>query len=176
MAAPKGNKNAVGNKGQSSTYRPEYAEQARKLCLLGATDKELADFFNVSEKTINNWKNEEIEFLQSIKKGKQMADADVAERLFNRACGYVAPDLDIRVIENQIVKTEFQKHYPPDTTAAIFWLKNRQKDKWRDKQEVDHQSSDGSMTPKGLNDFYADIGKAKPQSSAEGVLDDSGEE
>lgn len=47
---------------------------------------------------------------------------------------------------------------------------------YSDKQQVDHQSSDGSMTPKGLNDFYADIGKAKPQSSAEGVLDDSGEE
>ncbi len=47
---------------------------------------------------------------------------------------------------------------------------------YSDKQQVDHQSSDGSMTPKGLNDFYADIGKAKPQSSAEGILDDSGEE
>lgn len=143
MAAPKGNKNAVGNKGQSSTYRPEYAEQARKLCLLGATDKELADFFNVSEKTINNWKNEEIEFLQSIKKGKQLADADVAERLFNRACGYVAPDVDIKVIDSQIVKTEIEKHYPPDTTAAIFWLKNRQRDKWRDKQDHEITGKDG---------------------------------
>ncbi|MDH2304992.1 DNA-packaging protein [Providencia rettgeri] len=47
---------------------------------------------------------------------------------------------------------------------------------YSEKQEVDHKSSDNSMTPKGLNDFYADIGKAKPQSSAEGVLDDSGEE
>lgn len=47
---------------------------------------------------------------------------------------------------------------------------------YSEKQEVDHKSSDNSMTPKGLNDFYADIGKAKPQSSAEGILDDSGEE
>ncbi|WP_274371794.1 helix-turn-helix domain-containing protein [Morganella morganii] len=175
MAAPRGNKNAVGNKGQSSTYRPEYAEQARKLCLLGATDKELADFFGVSEKTINNWKNEKIEFLQSIKKGKDLADADVAERLFNRACGYVAPDVDIKVIDSQIVKTDFLKHYPPDTAAAIFWLKNRQKNKWRDKQEIDLSSPDGSMSPRGLNDFYADI-KSKSESGSATILDDAGEE
>lgn len=143
MAAPKGNKNAVGNKGQSSTYRPEYAEQARKLCLLGATDKELADFFEVTEQTINNWKKEQIEFFESIKKGKQLADADVAERLFKRACGYVAPDVDIKVIDSQIVKTEIEKHYPPDTTAAIFWLKNRQRDKWRDKQDHEITGKDG---------------------------------
>nr|WP_274537699.1 DUF2824 family protein [Escherichia coli] len=51
--------------------------------------------------------------------------------------GFVAPDIDIRVIENRIVETPLEKYYPPDTTAAIFWLKNRQKDKWRDK--VDHE-------------------------------------
>lgn len=175
MAAPKGNKNAVGNKGQSSTYRPEYAEQARKLCLLGATDKELADFFEVTEQTINNWKKEQIEFFESIKKGKDLADADVAERLFNRACGYVAPDVDIKVIDSRIVKTDFLKHYPPDTTAAIFWLKNRQKNKWRDKQEIDLSSPDGSMSPRGLNDFYADI-KSKPESGSATILDDAGEE
>lgn len=137
MAAPKGNKHAAGNKGKPSSYQPEYAEQARKLCLLGATDKELADFFNVSESTINKWKIDFVEFSESIKKGKDLADADVAERLFNRACGYVAPDVDIKVIDSQIVKTEIEKHYPPDTTAAIFWLKNRQRDKWKDKQDID---------------------------------------
>ncbi len=150
MAAPKGNKHAAGNKGKPSSYQPEYAEQARKLCLLGATDKELADFFNVSESTINKWKIDFVEFSESIKKGKDLADADVAERLFNRACGYVAPDVDIKVIDSRIVKTDFLKHYPPDTTAAIFWLKNRQKNKWRDKQEIDLSSPDGSMSPRGL--------------------------
>lgn len=175
MAAPKGNKHAAGNKGKPSSYQPEYAEQARKLCLLGATDKELADFFNVSESTINKWKIDFVEFSESIKKGKDLADADVAERLFNRACGYVAPDVDIKVIDSQIVKTDFLKHYPPDTAAAIFWLKNRQKNKWRDKQEIDLSSPDGSMSPRGLNDFYADI-KSKPESSSATILDDAGEE
>ncbi|EBO9197339.1 terminase [Salmonella enterica] len=119
-------------------YQEAYAEQARKLCLLGYTDAELADFFEVSESTINKWKLDYPKFSESIKKGKEYADGNVADRLYQRAMGYVAPDVDIKVIENQIVETPLEKHYPPDTTAAIFWLKNRQRDKWRDKQEVEH--------------------------------------
>ncbi|EBX0664796.1 terminase [Salmonella enterica subsp. enterica serovar Hadar] len=118
-------------------YQEAYAEQARKLCLLGYTDSELADFFEVSESTINKWKLDYPEFSESIKKGKAVADAEVSDRLYQRAMGFVAPDIDIRVIENRIVETPLEKYYPPDTTAAIFWLKNRQKDKWRDK--VDHE-------------------------------------
>ena len=118
-------------------YQEAYAEQARKLCLLGSTDAELADFFEVSESTINKWKLDYPKFSESIKKGKAVADAEVSDRLYQRAMGFVAPDIDIRVIENRIVETPLEKYYPPDTTAAIFWLKNRQKDKWRDK--VDHE-------------------------------------
>ncbi|EEY5875055.1 terminase [Escherichia coli] len=118
-------------------YQEAYAEQARKLCLLGYTDVELADFFEVSESTINKWKLDYPKFSESIKKGKVVADAEVSDRLYQRAMGFVAPDIDIRVIENRIVETPLEKYYPPDTTAAIFWLKNRQKDKWRDK--VDHE-------------------------------------
>jgi transcriptional regulator with XRE-family HTH domain len=117
-------------------YQEAYAEQARKLCLLGYTDKELADFFEVSESTLNNWKNEYPLFLESIKKGKQVADGEVAAKLFHRATGYEHPEDDIRSVDGQIVITPTIKHYPPDTTAAIFWLKNRQKAHWRDK--IDH--------------------------------------
>ena len=129
-------------------YQEAYAEQARKLCLLGYTDAELADFFEVSESTINKWKIDYPVFSESIKKGKEIADGDVTDRLYQRAMGFVAPDVDIRVIDNKIVETPLEKHYPPDTAAAIFWLKNRQKDKWREKQDVNHTSDDGSMTPK----------------------------
>ena len=124
-------------------YQKAYAEQARKLCMLGYTDEQLADFFEVSEATINTWKKEHPEFLESVKKGKDLVDAEVVDSLFQRAMGYVAPDTDIRVIDNQIVKTQIKKHYPPDTAAAIFWLKNRQKKDWRDK--IDHaiEGADG---------------------------------
>lgn len=49
--------------GRPSAYKPEYAEQARKLCLLGHTDAELASFFEVSEQTINAWKHAHPDFL-----------------------------------------------------------------------------------------------------------------
>jgi hypothetical protein len=68
--------------------REEYDEQARKLCLLGATDAELADFFGVSEQTLNTWKKVHPKFLESMNRGKIIADAEVAEKLYHRACGY----------------------------------------------------------------------------------------
>jgi hypothetical protein len=117
-------------------YKAEFATQAEKLCKLGATDDELAEFFEVAVTTIDNWKRDHKPFLGAIKKGKTLADAEVANKLFHRATGYGHADVDIRVIDNQIVQTQLIKHYPPDTAAAIFWLKNRQKAKWRDK--IDH--------------------------------------
>lgn len=69
--------------GRPSAYKPEYAEQARKLCLLGHTDAELASFFEVSEQTINAWKHAHPVFLESIKKGKAVADSEVAAKLFH---------------------------------------------------------------------------------------------
>ena len=129
--------------GRPSKYKPEYAEQAVKLCMLGMTDAEMASFFEVSEQTLNAWKHAHPEFLESIKKGKANSDADVASRLFHRAMGYDHPEDDIRVVSGEIVITPTIKHYPPDTTAAIFWLKNRQRDKWRDKVETEVTGKDG---------------------------------
>lgn len=123
--------------GRPTLYRSEYAVQVEKLCKLGATDEEIADFFGVAEATINTWKTAHPEFLESIKAGKVLADAEVASKLFHRATGYSHEDVDIRAVGGEIVQTPLVKHYPPDTTAAIFWLKNRQPKKWRDKQEPD---------------------------------------
>ncbi len=123
-------------RGRRSTFRDEYVDQARKLALLGATDAQLGDFFGVDERTINRWKQRHPEFCQSLKEGKADADARVAESLYRRALGYTAPAEDIRVIDDTLVRTDTEKHYPPDTTACIFWLKNRQPAMWRDKVAV----------------------------------------
>lgn len=127
--------------GRPTDYKPEYNEQAYKLCLLGATDAELGDFFGVKEQTINNWKKNYPEFFESIKKGKQIADSNVADRLYQRALGYEHDDLYIAQFQGQIVSKSIKKYYPPDPTAAIFWLKNRQSAKWRDKQEIDFKDT-----------------------------------
>jgi hypothetical protein len=130
--------------GRPTDYREEYCEQAEKLCKLGATDKELADFFDVAESTINEWKLAHAEFSESLKKGKTLADANVADRLYQRAMGFEHDSEEIKVIDGSIERVEVRKVYPPDTVAAIFWLKNRQKKKWRDKTETGLTDSDGN--------------------------------
>lgn len=129
--------------GRPTKYKAEYNEQVYKLCLLGATDKELADILNIAESTLNDWKNTFPEFSESIKKGKEKADAEVAEKLFHRAKGYEHEDEYITQYQGEPVVVPIIKHYPPDTAAAIFWLKNRQRDKWRDKQDLEIAGKDG---------------------------------
>ena len=120
-----------------SKYKAEYAQIAFGMTLIGATDKDLANAFEVDEKTINTWKSRYPKFLQSIKNGKEKADAQVGQRLFSRAMGYDAPDTHIAVYEGSVIKTPIIKHYPPDVTAQIFWLKNRRPKQFRDKPEVE---------------------------------------
>lgn len=129
--------------GRPTKYDSKYCEQAKKLCLLGATDIEIADFFGVNERTLNNWKKSHLEFLQSLKSGKMIADAEVASKLYHRAVGYEHPEVDIKMYEGKIIKTKLVKHYPPDTAANIFWLKNRQPEKWRDKHNHELTGKDG---------------------------------
>jgi len=124
--------------GRPTKYEPSFNKQVIKLCRLGATDKEIADFFDVCEKTINNWKIEYPEFLQSIKKGKIEADMKVANSLFKRAVGYKHKEDKIFNNNGAPLIVPTMKHYPPDPTAIIFWLKNRQPNTWRDKKEIEN--------------------------------------
>jgi len=132
---------AVNKGGRPSKYKVEYAGQAAKLCRLGATDAQLADFFDVSVSTVSLWKVEHKEFSDALKVPKDEADRKVEQSLYRRAMGYEHDETDVRVVNNTIVTTPLRKHYPPDTTAAIFWLKNRQPTKWRDKQELEHSGN-----------------------------------
>ncbi len=124
--------------GRPSSYRGEYSDYARKLCRLGVTDEALADFFEVSVATLNRWKHAHPEFMESVKIGRTLADAEVAERLFQRACGY--SHVATKFVTHKGIITdreEYVKHYPPDTQACIFWLKNRRPDLWREKVEIE---------------------------------------
>jgi hypothetical protein len=129
-----------------SSFKEEYCEQAYKLCLLGATDAELSDFFHIDAATLNRWKQRYPEFCESLKRGKDVADATVADSLYKRATGYSHPAVkifaDVKTGAEQVV--EYTEHYPPDTVACIFWLKNRQRKHWRDKQDHEHTGKDGT--------------------------------
>jgi len=123
-------------------YKEEYAKQAEKICRLGATDRDLSEFFEVSESTINLWKLQHEDFSESIKVGKRPADERVKMALYHRAIGYSHPDVDIKMFEGQIIKTDTVKYYPPDTTALIYWTKNRMPDEFRQNPEDTGNSND----------------------------------
>lgn len=146
MPAPKGNQFAKGNSGggRPLKYLPDYTDQAFKLCLLGATDIEIADFFDVAESTINNWKHEHEEFSVALKKGKALADANVANKLYQKATGYSHTDEKIFNNNGEAMRVETVKHYPPDTTACIYWLNNRTRrnnQSWSNKIQQEIQDS-----------------------------------
>lgn len=129
--------------GRPTAFRRSKCVLAYRYSLLGATDADLARFLEVDESTINRWKLAHPEFCASIKRGKDEADAVVSEQLHKRACGYSHPDVVITQHNGTITATKVTKHYPPDTTAAIFWLKNRQRDRWRDVQRLEHSGPGG---------------------------------
>lgn len=136
----KSNKKKPKPPGRPTKFKPEYEDQAYKLCLLGATDEELADFFGVSKSTLNLWKKRK-RFSDSIKRGKIVANADVAESLYKRACGYEHTETKVFCSDGEIITEDVVKHYPPETAACMAFLKNRtrkQEDPWSDKQEVEH--------------------------------------
>jgi len=130
--------------GRPTKYKKEYDEQARKLCLLGATFAELADFFEVAQSTVKLWAVQHSSFSDALKVGKEHADDKVEQSLYHRAMGYSHPEDVVKVVYGQIEIVRIMKHYPPDTTACIYWTKNRRPEKWR--QNTEGQATGGDLS------------------------------
>lgn len=142
------------NLGRPTDYKPEFDNQAYKLCLLGFTDKDLAGFFEVTEQTINNWKKANPSFFESLTRGKIMADAEVAESFYKSATGFEKEIEEAKVISigdytQRVEIVKLKKYFPPERGAQLSWLKNRQPQKWRDKQEIETTPSTLTVTISG---------------------------
>lgn len=124
-----------GAGGRPSKYKPEFAKQAKFLADKGCTDLEVAAFFEVALSTVSLWKLKHPEFSEALRLGKAEADSRVERALFERATGYSHPDTHVSSYLGEVTLTPVMKHYPPDSTAMIFWLKNRKPENWRDKPE-----------------------------------------
>lgn len=136
---------AKARPGRPTDFKPEFVKIAAHLCeKLGATDREVADYLNVAESTIYKWKLEHPEFSEALKINKDACDGRVEKSLYRRAMGYSHDAVKISVnAQGMETITPFTEHYPPDTTAAIFWLKNRKPNEWRDKTDHEHTGKDG---------------------------------
>ena len=130
---------ASRKQGQPTKYSKKADERVFRLCLLGLTDKQLAESFDISKSTLNLWKKSHPSFSDSIKAGKVDADAKVAVSLYDRARGYSHPEDKVFCSNGETTIVPTTKHYPPDTAAAFIWLKNRAG--WKDKTETDHTGS-----------------------------------
>ncbi len=130
----------VPPRGQRTKYKPEYVNQAEKLCAMGATDAEIARFFNVSVPTLSSWAAIHEDFGAALQKGGAVADATVERSLYQRAIGY---SYESEKIIGEVIRAPIVVHVPPDVKAQIFWLKNRDPKNWRDRREV---GMDGPMT------------------------------
>ena len=115
----------------------------------GLTDKQIAEKMGISKQTLYDWKKKYTDFSDSLKKGKEVVDRLVENSLLKRALGYEYEEVSDKyeggiLTEHKVVK----KQVVPDTTAQIFWLKNRKPEEWRDKREVDSKveiENDGFM-------------------------------
>ena len=124
------------NVGRPSKIKDIDLSQVQRIAELNLTEKEIAHALNISIATLTNYKKDYPQFLASLKKGKAVADERVVLSLFQRAMGYSHPDVHISNFQGMVTRTPIIKHYPPDPTSMIFWLKNRDPENWRDRKEI----------------------------------------
>ncbi|RBN39769.1 transposase [Priestia megaterium] len=111
----------------------------------GLTDEQIAHNVGISRSTLNDWKKRYPDISDALKKGKEVVDLQVENALLKRALGYEYEEVtqesqwNEKTNKYELVITKLvKKRQAPDTTAQIFWLKNRRPDKWRDKQDFEH--------------------------------------
>lgn len=109
---------------------------AQKAYELGATDLEVAEMLGIGERTLHEWKISKEDFAAVAKTGKAGADDRVELSLYRRAMGYTYQSEKVFQYQGEIVRAEVTEHVPPDTTAMIFWLKNRRREQWRDVKQL----------------------------------------
>lgn len=103
----------------------------------GLTDEQIAGNIGINTSTLYDWKNKFPKISEALKKGKEVVDIQVENALLKRALGYEFQETRVEKSDKDGTKIiQILKHIPADTTAQIFWLKNRRPDKWRDKPEI----------------------------------------
>jgi hypothetical protein len=130
----------MGKRGPAPGYKPDHCTLAYKFCLLGATNEDLAGLFEVCVAIIGYWLRKSPEFKQAVQDGRDVADADVAHSLLQKAKGFTHKDVKVLRGDSGAQEVEYNRYFPPDTQAAVFWLRNRRRKQWREVIEHEHTS------------------------------------
>jgi len=123
----------MSTRGRPTLYKAENAELARKFCMLGATNEDLARCFEVSRSTIDHWIDTIPEFAEGTRRGRDLADAAVIQKLYSRAMGFTMEIKKHVLYRGELREIPMTLYYPPDIQACIFWLRNRRRRDWQEK-------------------------------------------
>jgi transposase len=139
----------LAKKGRPTVYDPNLHPQVVKwMARSGLTVEEIASHLGVNKSTVTRWRNKYPEFCTAIKENREKADSEVEDSLLRRALGYEYEEVkQVMSVDDdgrpKIKKVEkIKKQVAPDTIAQIFWLKNRQPAKWREKPAPADNDSD----------------------------------
>lgn len=144
---------------RGAQYAERYPLDAFKLCLLGATDADLAAHFGVCRATLTNWKKTYPDFAEALSQGKKQADMEVAASLYQATldrfittkqaikCKEIYYDENGKRVEKERIEiVEVEKHIPADFRSQQFWLRNRNPKQWNEKYDDDDHDKPGGVT------------------------------
>lgn len=121
----------------------------------GLTDEQIANNIGIKRQSLYDWKKKYPDISDALKKGKEIVDRQVENALLKRALGYSYTETTKELVGDKMVVTkEVVKEVQPDTTAQIFWLKNRKSGKWRDVNRIDVSTEDN----KKFDDIISQLG------------------
>jgi transcriptional regulator with XRE-family HTH domain len=124
----------------------------------GLTDEQISHNMGISRSTLNEWKNKYPDISDTLKRGKEVVDRMVENALLKRALGYKYDETTREQMENGdlVITKVVTKEVHPDTTAQIFWLKNRKPDQWRDKREQNINFNPADLSDEEINELLQD--------------------
>lgn len=129
--------------GRPSEYSTKMVEKILALAATGHIESDIAAKVGISRTTLTNWKDTYPEFLAALKKAKENVDDLVEKALLMRAKGFTHKELKVRERNGKKFTTEETMYFAPDTTAQIFWLKNRRRKDWADVQRRELSGPNG---------------------------------
>ncbi len=119
--------------GRPTEYQIEYCQKVHGMAVAGATDYEIAESLGIVTSTLYVWKHKHPEFAESLKLGKEAADARVESALYHRAIGYKHEAVKIMQNGGEVIVEPYIEHVPPDVGAAKLWLTNRKSGEWKER-------------------------------------------
>ena len=134
----------------------------------GLIDEQIAANIGITTTTLYDWKKKYADFSDALKKGKETSDYEVENALFKSATGYEYEERkEVQEVVDGVMRKRVEvtrKQVPPNATSAIFWLKNRKPDKWRNKQEIEVNKLQAE-----IKKLEAETARIESQSDKEGV-------